>query len=140
MMINITMPLLALVGISLNLAFPIAMTQPDWAVALLLASLLAHRHNWLWVLPCALIHDLVLYWSIGSITIMMSLIPLAMIYLDQHLGAGLPQRIALMLLIVLVLPSLGWSMQTAVLTMCLCMPVWYLLTKQYEKHEQQQAT
>ena len=39
MIIAIIIPLLALLGISLNLAFSSAMTQPDWALALLLASL-----------------------------------------------------------------------------------------------------
>jgi len=136
MMILISMPLLAILGVSLNLAFPTAMTQPDWALALLLASLLAHRNNWIWVLPCALLHDLVLYWSIGSMVVLMGVIPLAMIYLDQHLGAGLPQRVVLMLVAVWSLLSLGWSVQACVLTMCLCVPVWHILTRQYEQQEQ----
>ncbi len=136
MMIITIIPLLALLGISLNLAFSSTMSQPDWALALLLASLLAHRNNWIWVLPCALIHDLILYWSLGTIALMMAIIPLAMIYLDQHLGAGLPQRIALMLVATLALPALGWDLQASALTLCLCVPVWHLLTRQYA----QQAT
>jgi len=133
MMVAIIMPVLALLGISLNLAFSNTMTQPDWALALLLASLLAHRHNWLWVLPCALIHDLVLYWSLGPVLIIMAIIPLAMIYLDQHLGAGLPQRVILMLVGLLALPAWGWSLQACFLTLCLCVPVWHVLTRQYEQ-------
>jgi len=131
MIIITIIPLLALLGISLNLAFSTTMSQPDWALALLLASLLAHRNNWLWVLPCALIHDLILYWSFGTMALIMAMIPLAMIYLDHHLGAGLPQRIALMLAAILALPALGWDMQAAVLTLCLCVPVWHLLTRKY---------
>jgi len=133
MIIVTVIPLLALLGISLNMAFSTAMSQPDWALALLLASLLAHRNNWLWVLPCALIHDLILYWSFGTIALMMAIIPLAMIYLDHHLGAGLPQRIVLMLAAILTLPALGWDMQAALLTLCLCVPVWHLLTRQYAR-------
>ncbi len=133
MIIAIIIPLLALLGISLNLAFSSAMTQPDWALALLLASLLAHRHNWVWVLPCALIHDLVLYWALGPMVIIMAMMPLAMIYLDQHLGSGLPQRVVLMLVGLLVLPALGGSLQAWLLTLCLCVPVWHVLTRQYEQ-------
>jgi len=133
MIIAIMMPVLVLLGISLNLAFSNAMTQPDWALALLLASLLAHRNNWVWVIPCALVHDLVLYWSLGPVLIMMAIMPMVMIYLDQHLGAGLPQRVALMLAAVLVLAVWGWSLQACLLTLCLCVPVWHVLTRQYEQ-------
>jgi len=133
MIINIIIPVLALFGISLNLAFSNTMSQPDWALALLLASLLAHRNNWIWVLPFVLIHDLVLYWSLGPMLVIMALMPLAMIYLDQHLGAGLPQRVVLMLVVLAVLPLLGWSLQAWFLTLCLCVPVWHVLTRQYEQ-------
>ena len=132
MIISILIPIFALLGISLNLAFA-SMTQPDWALALLLASLLAHRNNWLWVLPCALIHDLILYWSFGISVIIMASIPIAMIYLDYQLGAGLPQRLALMFAALLALPALGWSLQASALTLCLCIPVWHALTSQYEQ-------
>jgi len=130
-MIAITMLLLALLGISLNLAFGGALMQPDWALALLLASLLAHRHNWVWVLPAVFIHDVVLYWSLNLNFVMMSALPLAMIYLDQHLGAGLPQRLMLMLAVVLSLLWPGWGLSACLLTLCLCIPTWHMLTKQY---------
>jgi len=133
MIISIIIPIFALLGISLNLAFSNTMTQPDWALALLLASLLAHRNSWVWVLPCVLIHDLVLYWSFGINVIIMAIIPLAMIYLDQRLGAGLPQRLALMLVALLALPTLGWSLQACALTLCLCIPIWHTLTRRYEQ-------
>jgi len=131
MIITTIIPLLALLGISLNLAFSSTMSQPDWALALLLASLLAHRNNWIWVLPCSLIHDLILYWSFGLVALTMAIIPVAMIYLDHQLGAGLPQRIALMCAAVLVLPAIGWDMQAAALTLCLCVPIWHVLTRHY---------
>ncbi len=130
-MIALMITALALLGISLNLAFANALMQPDWALALLLASLLAQRHNWVWVLPCMLIHDLVLFWSFSSSFFIMALLPLAVIYLDQHLGAGLPQRLALMLVAVLSLLWPGWGLVTCLLTLCLCIPVWYMLTRRY---------
>jgi len=130
-MIAMTITLLALLGLSLNLAFASTLMQPDWALALLLASLLAHRHNWVWVLPGVLVHDVVLYWSFSLSFLIMALFPLAMIYLDQHLGIGLPQRLALMLVAVLSLLWPGWGLSAALLTLCLCIPVWHLLTRQY---------
>jgi hypothetical protein len=130
-MIALTITLLALLGLSLNLAFASTLMQPDWALALLLASLLAHRHNWVWVLPGVLVHDVVLYWSFSLSFLIMALFPLAMIYLDQHLGIGLPQRLALMLVAVLSLLWPGWGLSATLLTLCLCIPVWHLLTRQY---------
>jgi len=130
-MIAMSIALLSLLGISLNLAFASVLMQPDWALALLLASLLAHRHNWVWVLPGVLIHDVVLYWSFSLSFIIMALLPLAMIYLDQHLGVGLPQRLALMLAAVLSLLWPGWGLPPALLTLCLCIPAWHLLTRKY---------
>jgi len=131
-MIAVTIALLALLGLSLNLAFASTLVQPDWALAVLLASLLAHRHNWVWVLPGVLIHDVVLYWSFGVSFLIMAILPLAMIYLDQHLGIGLPQRLTLMLLAVLAsLLWPGWGLSACLLTLCLCIPVWHLLTRRY---------
>ena len=130
-MIAVSVSLVALLGMCLNLAFSASFTQPDWALAVLLAAPLAHRHNWLWVLPCTFLHDLVLHWSFGSSFIVMALIPLAMIYLDQHLGAGIPQRVVIMLAAILSLAGWGWAMPALILTLCLCVPVWYLLTGLY---------
>jgi len=130
-MIALMITALALLGISLNLAFANAMMQPDWALALLLASLLARRHNWVWVLPGMLIHDVVLFWSFSSSFFIMGILPLAMIYLDQHLGSGLPQRLALMLAAVFSLLWPGLGLAACLLTLCLCIPVWYMLTRRY---------
>ncbi len=130
-MIAVAMLLLALLGISLNLAFAGVLMQPDWALAVLLASLLAHRHNWAWVLPAVLLHDMIFYGEIQINFIIMALLPPAMIYLDQHLGAGLPQRLLLMLAAVTGLLWPGWGVPACLLTLCLCVPIWRLLTRQY---------
>jgi len=130
-MIAVTIILFALLGISLNLAFAGVLMQPDWALALLLASLLAHRHNWMWVLPAVLLHDIIFYGAININFIIMGILPPAMIYLDQHLGAGLPQRLLLMLAAVLTLLWPGWGISACLLTLCMCIPVWHLLTRQY---------
>lgn len=122
---------LALLGLNLNLAFASLLAQPDWALGLLLASLLAHRSNWIWVLPTALLHDAVLHWTALATLPVLAAIPLAMIYFDRHLGAGLPQRVVLMVLVIMLLLPLGWGLQACLLTICLCVPLWYLLTKRY---------
>lgn len=130
-MIPAAIVLLTLLGLSLNLAFSPSLTQPDWALALLLASLLARRHNWIWVLPAIFLHDIVLHWSVGMSFALAAVIPLAMIYFDQHLGAGLPQRVMLMLIGVLSLFGWGWGMSAVIMTLCLCVPIWRLLTGLY---------
>jgi len=130
-MIAVAIAVLTVIGISLNLAFASVLIQPDWALALLLASLLAHRHNWVWVMPAVLVHDVALYWSFSLSFVVMAGLPLAMIYLDQHLGSGLPQRLALLLLVVLTLLWPGWQWSACLLTLCLCIPVWHLLTRRY---------
>lgn len=128
-----TVIIAVLLGLSLNLAFSSSLIQPDWALALLLASLLAHRKNWVWVVPCIFLHDMALHWSIGINTLLMALIPPAMVYFDQHLGVGLPQRIMLMCIAVLALLQTGWGSQAMLLTLCLCVPLWHLLARQYAK-------
>lgn len=130
-MIGLAVASLALLGLSLNLAFSTSLTQPDWALALLLAGILARRHNWVWVLPGIVLHDLVLHWSVGLSAVVVALIPLAMIYFDQHLGAGLPQRIVLMTLATLSLLHWGWDAAALLLTLSLCVPIWHLLTGIY---------
>lgn len=130
-MIAFIVLILAFFGISMNLAFSSSLTQPDWALALLLASLLAHRNNWIWVLPGALLHDVILHWTFAAFLPALAIIPFAMIYFDQHLGVGLPQRLILMLLAILLLLPWGWSLQACLLTLCICIPIWHLLTKQY---------
>ncbi len=122
---------LSWLGNCLNLAFAHTMVQPDWALALLLGSLLAHRGNWVWVLPGAAMHDLMLHWSIWVSLPATALAPLLLIYLDEHLGAGLPQRLALLLINTTMLLSWGWSMQAWLLTVSLAAACWYLMSRQY---------
>ncbi len=123
--------LLAWLGSSFNLAFASSMVQPDWALALLLGSLLAHRANWVWVLPGVAVHDLMLHWSLWACLPAASMIPLALIYLDEHLGAGLPQRMLLLFLATGSMVVWGWSLAAWLLTACLAVSIWYVLTKQY---------
>ncbi len=123
--------LAALAGLALNLAFTPAMTQPDWALALLTAAMLVHRRNWIWALPAAAIHDLTLHWSAGASLPVLLLIPPAMIWLDGTLGAGLPQRLLLAALACLTLPVNGWPWPAAALTFLLCLVAWHRLAPRY---------
>jgi len=123
--------LLALLGLSLNLAFSASLVQPDWGMALLLAAILARRNNWIWVLPCILIHDVVLHWSLGLSFLFVAIIPMAMLYFDQHLGTGLPQRVVLMITATSSLLYWGWGVAAIALTLCCCVPIWHLLTRMY---------
>lgn len=130
-MIAITITLLSLIGIALNLSFSGSLLQPDWSLALLLASLLAHRHNWVWVIPAMLVHDLTFYWSFQSSFIVISLLPALMIYLDRHLGVALPQRVVLMFAAALSMLWPGWEPSAALLTICLAVPTWHVMTRIY---------
>jgi len=130
-MIAASVVLLALLGLSLNLAFSASLTQPDWAMSLLLAGILARRHNWVWVLPGIFIHDIVLHWSVGLSFTFVALIPFVMIYFDEHLGVGLPQRVIMMFIATLSLLHWGWEFTAVLLTLCFCVPIWYLLTSLY---------
>ncbi len=130
-MIAVSIALLVLLGLSLNLAFSASLTQPDWAMALLLAGILARRHNWIWVLPGIFIHDIVLHWSVGLSFAFVALIPFVLIYFDEHLGVGLPQRVVMMIIAPISLFYWGWESTAILLTLCLCVPIWYLLTSLY---------
>ena len=120
-------------GITLNLAFSSMLIQPDWAWAILLAAVLAHRRNWLWVLPAALMHEWMLYWSIGSGVFLLALIPLAMIYFDRRLGPGLPQRMLLMVVALSALLLRGVDGQVLLLTLLLVVPCWHVMAGFYAK-------
>ncbi|TLS66969.1 hypothetical protein FE236_04140 [Mariprofundus erugo] len=133
-MIAAPVMLFALLGLNMNMAFSSSLMQPDWALALLLASLVAQRHNWLWVLPLVMLHDAVLYWSLETSFVVFAIIPFAMIYFDQHLGPGLPQRLLLVLLVLLAMFYDGWSADSCLLTLCLCVPVWHLLARRYAQY------
>jgi len=122
---------LAWLGGCLNLAFSSTMIQPDWALALLLGSLLAHRGNWIWVLPGVALHDLMLHWSPWVCLPLVAAIPPVLIYLDDRLGAGLPQRMVLLLMAIFVLAPWGWGFAELLLTATLSVSIWYFAAKQY---------
>lgn len=123
----------SLVGMAFNLAFAQILPQPDWSLALLLAALLAHRGAWVWVLPGACVHDAVLYWSLWGCLPFLALIPLMLPHLDYRLGPGLPQRLLMLLLATIPVFSHGWGMSAWLLTLGLCMPLWFQLAKYYEQ-------
>lgn len=123
--------LLAGLGIIINLAFSGYLIQPDWSLALLLASLLAHRGAWYWVIPGAAIHDLLLNGSVWGNFPWMLLIPLLLPRLDFQLGPGLPQRAFFMVVVTLPLMSFHWPVSSWLLTLLLCVPLWYLMVRYY---------
>jgi len=123
---------LAFSGLGLNLASG-GTPQPDWTLALLLAALLSRRHVWPWALPTMLIHDLTLYWSVWGVFPLACILPFSIASLDAQLGAGLPQRLALMVLLTLPMLWQGAGMLQWLLTLMLCIPVWHLLVHLYEQ-------
>lgn len=125
--------LFSLAGLALNMAFSQSMHQPDWSLSLLLAALLAHRGAWVWVLPASGFHDLIFYWNIWGSLPWLVAIPLLLPQLDEHLGPGLPQRIVLMLFCSLSLLKLGWSGLDWLMTLTLCIPIWFNLANYYAR-------
>lgn len=117
----------ALVGIMLNLAASSLLVQPDWALALLLAALLARRSSWPWILPAVLVHDVALFWSPLVTFPLMALIPPVLAYIDAAIGPGLPQRAGLMLAATMPLLWYGGGFTPWLLTLLLCIPIWYSL-------------
>gem|GEM_PF-1288573 len=126
---------LAFLGLALSLG-SVGIVQPDWALALLLATLLARRGSWPWVLPSMLVHDLTLYWSVWGAFPLSCLLPFFLAGLDSRIGAGLPQRLALMALVSSAMLWHGAGTIQWLLTLTLCIPIWYLLV---HIHEQQYA-
>jgi len=105
--------------------------QPDWSAALLLASLLAQRSNWPWVLPGVWLHDLMLHWSSLICLPVIAFLPWLLTQADVRLGAGLPQRIILMIIGLLPLLWNGWAFPQWLLTLMLCIFVWHFIAKAY---------
>ena len=122
---------LAFAGLGLNLAAGGA-PQPDWALALLAAALLARRHAWPWALPALLLHDLALYWSPWGAFPVGCLYPWAVSRLDAQAGPGLPQRLALMMALTAPMLWHGWSLASWLLTMACCVPVWHAMVEALE--------
>ena len=121
--------LLSLLGIMLNLGLAGLVIQPDWAAALLLASILAQRSNWVWVLPAFWVHDLALHWSFLVCFPVVALIPFFLAKADERLGPGLPQRVLLMFVGLFPLLWFGWSFLQWLLTMMACTFAWYFIAR-----------
>ncbi len=120
-------------GVSLSLLMGGIVTQPDWSLALLLAALLAHRGSWLWVLPGVMLHDVALYWTVFGVLPIAILLPILLIYTDRQLGPALPQRIILMVVCCLPILWLGADTFQWVLTLLLCVPLWYFMVIWHEQ-------
>ncbi len=125
--------LLSLSGMMLNLGLTGLIAQPDWSAALLLASLLAQRSNWVWVLPGFLVHDLVLHWSLFICLPIVLTLPLLLAQTDARLGAGLPQRLLFLILGLLPLIWANWSLSQWLMTVTLSIVAWYLIAGTYDK-------
>jgi hypothetical protein len=132
-MIPASILLLSLLGILLNLSLSGLVLQPDWSAALLLASVLAQRGNWPWVIPGFWVHDLALHWSSLICLPVVAILPFLLSRADAHLGAGLPQRVVLMIITLLPLLHAGWSTPQWLMTICICIFVWHLLARSYAK-------
>lgn len=123
--------LLAALGLLSNLAFAGALVQPDWAFALLSAAMLARLSRWPWILPGMVVHDLAFFWSPWGVAPLAACIPFLLRRIDAQLGAALPQRLLLLLIASLPLLWHGLGGAQWLLTLVLCMPLWYWLTLAY---------
>jgi len=123
---------LACGGLGLSLASG-GILQPDWALALLLGALLARRGTWPWVLPALFVHDLTLYWSVWGTFPVACFLPFSLSSLDAQLGAGLPQRLAVMIVVSAPMLWHGAGFTQWLLTIILCISVWHLTAHIYEQ-------
>jgi len=123
--------LLSLLGIMLNLSLAGLIIQPDWSAAFLLASLLAQRGNWPWVIPGVWVHDLALHWSSLVCLPVVALLPLLLAQSDARLGPGLPQRVVFMLAGLMPLLWSGWTWSQWLLTLMLALFSWHFIAKAY---------
>ncbi|MDQ6956071.1 MAG: hypothetical protein Q9M21_02630 [Mariprofundaceae bacterium] len=120
-----------LIGIIFNLGFSGVFSQPDWSLALLLAALLAHRGNWLWVSFATGAHDLVLHWSVFISLPWVLLTPIIITWSDAQIGPSLLQRMFAMLMVISSIFFAGWSFLSCVLTLLLCLIFWHLIARLY---------
>ncbi len=121
----------SLIGIIFNLGFSGVFLQPDWSLALLLAALLAHRGNWLWVSLAAGAHDLILHWSAFISLPWILLTPIIITWSDAQIGPSLLQRIFAMVLVISSLFFAGWSFVSCLLTLLLCLVFWHFIARLY---------
>jgi len=122
----------ALTGMVLSLASG-GIMQPDWSLAILLGTLLARRTAWPWVLPAMLLHDLMLYWSPWGVFPIACLLPLLLMRLDEQIGPGLPQRVAMLILVSLPMLAQGAGLMQWLLTVLLCIPIWHIVARIHDR-------
>ncbi len=125
--------LLAALGLLLNLSFTTGLVQPDWSLAILLGVLLSDRKTWVWVLPCVVLHDLVLYWSAWVTLPFILFVAVLLTYADVSLAPGQQQRWFGLVFGCFPLLMAGMSMIAWLLTMMLATWVWFLLSRRREK-------
>jgi len=118
-------------GLIASWAFGGVLLQPDWALALLIAALLARRRNWPWIMPGVLVHDTVLYWSVFGCLPVMAALPYLIGKTDEQLGAGVPQRLLAMIIGTLPLLWLTYDVGQWLLTSLLIVPLWFLLVRSH---------
>jgi len=123
--------LLAALGLACNLVFAQLLVQPDWASAVLLGAMLAHRGVWWWVLPAAVVHDLAFYQHVLGLVPWALLLPWFMAHLDFRLGPGLPQRLLFMLFALMPMLYDHWSAAAWLLTALAVIPFWHYLAAYY---------
>ncbi|RMG90826.1 MAG: hypothetical protein D6703_06885 [Zetaproteobacteria bacterium] len=125
--------IIALLGMALNLAFSHVLIQPDWTLAILAGTVLAHRGSWVWVAPLAAMHDLLFFDSLWGLLPVVLVLPLALPYLDFHLGPALPQRFVFMLLSLVPMLMFGVPFVSCVLTAACMLPVWHYMARYYAR-------
>jgi len=130
---NLHLLLFALFGLLFNMSFTGTWVLPDWCLSILLASLLSYRQSFLWVLPCVLFHDMVLYYSAWTSLPYFLLLTVALISFDQHLGQGQPQRWLTAFVGCVSLFMAGANIWSCLLTMTLSVMLWSWLSYQREK-------
>ncbi len=121
--------LLSMLGLLLNLALADTWLQPDWALALWLGALLAHRGYWPWVFGGVALHDLVFYWSPWVCLPWMMVMPILLIWSDAQAGPSLVQRLMLMVLMMVPLWLAHWQIPALLLTMLLTLLIWYKVSQ-----------
>lgn len=125
--------LYALFGLLLNLSFAGQVTQPDWSLALLLATLVSDRKTWFWVLPCLFFHDVVLFWTPWVSLPYAILASIILAYADIRLAPGQQQRWLSLAFVFSAMASTGASAWSWLLTVCVCIAMWSLMSSKREK-------
>jgi len=123
--------LLTVIGLCVSLGFSGHIMQPDWALALLLASLFAYRNSWPWVLPGIAAHDVILYWSVWGSLPLAAAVPFLLSHIDRDIGTALIYRVILAGVVCCPLLWFGTGFIQWLLTFMLCVPLWHWLTRRH---------